>query len=57
MTPQIIYLCLLCIGIGSSLAQHGTPETGDHNFIVDFIGYLITFCLLCWGGFFSPLGL
>lgn len=52
--PQIIYLCLMLIGIGVDAQRHGEPKkSGTHNFGTDIITYMLGFGLLYWGGFFS----
>jgi hypothetical protein len=55
MLPSIVYFILFGIGIGISMVRNGTPKTGNHSFISDFIGYMITIALLYWGGFFDVL--
>jgi hypothetical protein len=51
--PQITYLVLAVLGIGISLAKHGEPKTGEHNFLTT----VLAFALICWilyeGGFFN----
>lgn len=51
--PQMIYLALVLIGVGVSMAQHGKPKTGNHHLGASIIGYGIVMGLLYWGGFFS----
>lgn len=52
-TPQIIYLCLLMLGMGVALSRHGQPKTGAHNAMYDIVATAIVVSLLYWGGFFG----
>lgn len=52
--PQLIFLALMLIGIGVSLARFGEPKRRDTYDLVDvLIGPAISFGLLYWGGFFG----
>ena len=51
--PAIIYLGFVVLGLGISMAQHGQPREGNHNFWHTFIGGAITVSILAWGGFFN----
>ena len=52
MTPQLIFLGLLVLNIGISLAKHGDPQP-KYSFWSTFVSTLITVGLLYWGGFFN----
>ncbi len=49
--PQIIMICLMAIGFGVGMANHGKPETGKKSFWVTLFSLAINFSLLWWGGF------
>lgn len=50
--PQIIYLGLIAVGLGVTLARHGQPRE-PHNFWASSIAASLALGLLYWGGFFS----
>ena len=49
--PELIYLVLICLGLGVSIAQHGQMVERDATSAI--IGVVIVLSLLYWGGFFS----
>lgn len=51
--PQIIWIVLAVFGLCSSAFLHGQKRQGTYSFPVDFVGRLIAFGLLYWGGFFG----
>lgn len=51
--PQIVWIGLVCLGVGVSLAKDGEPKTGNHNFVADCAGYALGLTLLYFGGFFG----
>ncbi len=44
--PQIIFITIMALGTGVTLAQHGDLKK-------DFINTAVTLLLLWWGGFFD----
>ena len=52
MIPQLIYLTMLTMGIGVSLARIGQPEKPQHP-AIKWIAFLVTQSLLYWGGFYD----
>ena len=51
--PQLIYLALVVLSLGISMAKHGTPKEGNHSIFVDVIAVSLGCLLLYWGGFFG----
>jgi len=51
--PQTLYILLSSAGLVIALRDHGTPRTGKHNAAHSFVGVLIAWGLLWWGGFFG----
>lgn len=52
--PQIIWFCLVLIGIGVNAALHGkTKRVEKYNFFGSVIGAVIVGAFLYWGGFFG----
>jgi len=51
--PQIIYICLVFLSLGISIAEHGQPKKGLESFGKSLIANAIMIGLLYWGGFFS----
>lgn len=51
--PQIIYICLLAMGIGISMSRHGDPKTGTHSVWSTIFATTIVVAILYWGGFFG----
>lgn len=51
--PQIIWLGLMVLSLGMSLANHDKPKTGYENFWISLIAFGVHFALLSWGGFFG----
>jgi len=51
--PQIVYIVIFIINIIISAARDGQPKTGNHKFSIEFVGLLLGFGLLYWGGFFG----
>lgn len=50
---QIVYLGLMILGIGITLAKHGEPKEGNYNVIVTIISVAIEIAIVAAGGFFS----
>ncbi len=50
--PQIIYLALIMMDIGISLAKHGEPKNEKYNVWITLASAAIIVALLKWGGFF-----
>lgn len=51
--PQIIYMALVLVAGGITLAKHGEPRNENYNFGIWFLSTAITLALLYWGGFFT----
>lgn len=51
--PQIIWIVLSMIGLGTSMANHGKPSNGKHNFWIILISAGLNFWILYAGGFFG----
>lgn len=51
--PQIIYIVLIAIGVGSAMAKYGQPKTDKYDLTDVLISPAIVVGLLWWGGFFS----
>ena len=50
---QWIMIILNVLGLGISLAKHGTPREGYNSFWKDLFATAITFFILWCGGFFD----
>lgn len=50
--PQIIYMLLVALSFGVTVAKHGEPRD-PHNCLTQLIGIAIVLPLLYWGGFFG----
>lgn len=51
--PQLIYLFLMLLGLGFSLAKNGEPHTEKYSFFSALFRSAIVFGILYWGGFFG----
>ena len=51
--PQCIFIVLVCMGLGMSLAKHGETETETVSFWKALYGKAVLLALLWWGGFFN----
>lgn len=51
--PQVVYIGLMALSIGITLALHGQPRTGKHNVGYAVIGAAISLGVVYWGGFFT----
>lgn len=51
--PQIIFLFMMFLGIGISMARFGQQKTDCYDLTDVLIGPLIVIGLLYWGGFFG----
>jgi hypothetical protein len=51
--PQIIYVILIGMNLGTALTKDGEPKSGTHDFVRSLIAAAMIFGLLWWGGFFS----
>jgi len=52
--PQLIYIILVCLGMGMIIAKHGQKQD-DYNAWTSGIAGAIILALLYWGGFFSNM--
>ena len=50
--PQIIYLCLLLLGLVVAVAKHG-EDKGKYHAGWTLVGEAILLWILYWGGFFG----
>lgn len=50
--PQIIWLVMTVIGLIVEIVEHGKPRE-PHNAYTFAVSVVISFLLLCWGGFFG----
>ena len=56
MIPQLVYVAMMFLGLGISMAKHGQQgDHGKHNCLVDLVSQVLVAALLWWGGFFEPL--
>ena len=55
MTPQIIYICLICINLIIYGYRHNKPRTGKYNLWTDLLALALGVGLVYWGGFFDNL--
>jgi hypothetical protein len=53
MTPQIILLILVGMGLGIALVKHGEENKRKYNFWLEALSSAIMLALLYWGGFFD----
>ncbi len=51
-TAQIVLIVIASINMLLSANEHGRPRK-NHNFWTDFIGVVLLFSILIWGGFFE----
>ena len=51
--PQILYIVILALGLGITLAKHGEPREDKYNFFNTLFGAAIQIGLLILGGFFG----
>ena len=51
--PQFLIVSLYAMSLGMSLANHGKPREGKHNFWIALFTYVIIMILLKWSGFFG----
>lgn len=51
--PQLIYIGLTLMGIGSIISKHGQPRIGRYNVWSSLISTSVILLLLYAGGFFS----
>lgn len=49
----MIYLALVLMSLGMSMAKHGKREIQEENFFIRLLGAGIQIALLWWGGFFD----
>jgi hypothetical protein len=52
MKAQILYLALLALEFGHTIAKHGQPK-GNYNAGLYFLDGLFVLSILYWGGFFD----
>ncbi len=50
---QIIFTCWIMLGLGVTLAQHGTSRTVTYSFWATLVSSVIQFVLLYYGGFYG----
>jgi phage-related holin len=54
MIPQLIFLFLITIGLGTQISKHGEQKKSNtYNGWIGIVNYIITLGLLYWGGFFN----
>lgn len=53
MTPQIIYLVLICISLMIHISQHGKVSSKPHDATASFAAMILVLAILTWGGFFD----
>lgn len=51
--PQIVYLVLMALSMGVSVAEHGKIETKRENCVSTFVSIAIQLGILYLGGFFN----
>ena len=51
--PQLVYLGIVLLGLGVSLAKNGEPKKDNHSFGWSLFANAITITILSWGGFFG----
>jgi hypothetical protein len=51
--PQMVYIGLTLMGLGSCMANHGKQKTTAENFFITCIAQSIHGALLYYGGFFG----
>lgn len=51
-TAQVIYIIIIGLNLGISLAKHGKYRNDKYNFWVTLIASIIDVAILRWGGFF-----
>ncbi len=50
---QFIYMCLVAVDVGVTVARHGEPRKGSYNAWVCVGFHAFILGLLWWGGFFG----
>lgn len=50
---QIIYIGIMCIGLGLNAALHGKPRKDKYNFWTQLVSSAISIVILALGGFFG----
>ena len=50
---QVIWLGLMMLSLGVTLAKHGKPKTDNYSFGSSLIAFGIQFAILYYGGFFK----
>lgn len=53
--PQLVWITLACISVGTEIAKHGRPRTGTHNAVSLAIAFCLMYGLLYAGGFFTEV--
>ena len=51
--PQILWILVIAIGLGTSFAQRGKERTGKEKVWPSLVSVGIHVTLLWWGGFFG----
>lgn len=51
--PQLIYIALVALSLGVSLAKNGQIEVKKHTFLGTLFGAIVMTSLIYWGGFFE----
>lgn len=51
--PQLVYIGLVVLGLGYSLARNGEPKKDNYSFGYTLFSSIVTILILYWGGFFS----
>jgi hypothetical protein len=52
MIPQILFIIIVMLGAGVTIAKHGEPQK-PHNIVTTLIAQVIMHGLLFWGGFYD----
>ena len=50
---RVLYIAILFMALGISLAKHGEPKTGNENFFVSLFSYIISFLIVYGAGMFD----
>lgn len=53
--PQTVFLTLMLLGLGTTMAMHGRPKTGNHSVWITLVSDAVVIVLLWWGGFFDAV--
>jgi hypothetical protein len=51
--PEVIFICIECLGLGIMLVKHGQMRDDKYNIWSQLISAAVMTGLLFWGGFFN----